>query len=223
MAYLRVDSSIRGQGSVSRELTDAVVGAWRAADPGTEVVHRDLAADPGLGGTWQQAAVAGFLPEPARTAAMRAARAVAARCADELAAADAVVIGAPLYNFGVPAAVKSWIDVLITDPRFDPRTAPAGGPLRGRPVTLAVACGGAYGPDTPRAGWDHGTPHLRRIFADLFGADVALVVAELTAADVDPALAALRPAAARSRAAALAAAAAAGTATARRPVAPTTR
>ncbi|WP_246633085.1 NAD(P)H-dependent oxidoreductase [Pseudonocardia nigra] len=119
--------------------------------------------------------------------------------------------GTPMYNFGVPAALKSWIDVLITDPRFDPRHTPVGRPLAGVPLGLVVACGGGYGPGTPRAGWDHATPYLQRIFADLFGADVTLIAAELTAADTDPAMAALRPQAERSRAAALALAEATGT------------
>jgi FMN-dependent NADH-azoreductase len=210
MAHLRLDSSLRHDGSVSRELTAAVERAWRAADPGVEVVHRDLGADPVPHATWQLAAVAGFLPAAQRTPAMRAAVAAATRCADELAGADAVVLGAPLYNFGVPTAVKSWIDLLSTDPRFDPRTMVEGGPLRGRPVVLAVARGGGYGPGTPRAGWDHATPYLRRIFADLFGAEVTVVAAEYTAAGTDPALAALRPLAERSRADALALAGAVG-------------
>ncbi|WP_343942276.1 FMN-dependent NADH-azoreductase, partial [Pseudonocardia zijingensis] len=180
MALLRVDSSIRHDGSVSRELTGAVERAWRAAGPGGDVVHRDLAADPRLTGAWPQRS------------------SVAAALADEVLAADAVVVGAPMYNFGIPAVVKSWIDLLIVDPRFDPRRTPPGTALDGVPVVLAVACGGGYGAGSPREGWDHATPYLRRIFADLFGADVTLLVAELTAAADDPALAELRHLAERS-------------------------
>ena len=212
MALLRVDSSIRHEGSVSRELTGVVERAWRAAGPDAPVVHRDLAAEPDLGTTWPQLARAG----------MRAgapSEPVAAALADEVLAADAVVVGAPMYNFGVPAVVKSWIDVLIVDPRFDPRSTPVGTALAGMPVVLVVACGGGYGPGTPRAGWDHATPYLRRIFADVFGADVTTVVAELTATAHDPALAALRPLAERSHADAVAAASEAGAAARRRPAA----
>jgi FMN-dependent NADH-azoreductase len=182
MRYLRVDSSVRRDGSVSRELTGAVVRAWLAADPDAEVVYRDLAAEPGLVETWQLATEALFAPPAVGTAQFSAARAGAA-AADQLLAADAVVVGAPMYNFGPPAAVKAWLDLLITDARLDPRRAPEGGALRGRPVVLAVACGGGYGPDSPRTGWDHATPYLRRIFADVFGADVTTIVAEYTVTD----------------------------------------
>ena len=110
--------------------------------------------------------------------------------------ADAALIAAPLYNFGVPHHLKAWIDLLITDPRF----APGSTPLAGRPVTLVVARGGGYGAGTPREGWDHATPYLVRILADVWGADVTVVAAELTLADVTPAMEGLRPAAAESKA-----------------------
>jgi FMN-dependent NADH-azoreductase len=210
MTFLRVDASIRQRGSVSRELTDAVLRAWRAADPGGEVVHRDLGTTPGGPQLWARAALAGFVPEHLLTSAMVEARAAATQVADEVLAADVIVVGAPLYNFGVPAALKAWLDLLNTDPRFDPRYTPIGRALSGVPVCLAVASGGGYGPGTPRAGWDHGTPYLRRIFGEVFGAEVVLVRAELTAVETDPALAALRPQAERSRAEALALAARTG-------------
>lgn len=211
MIFLRVDSSIRYQGSVSRELTDTVERGWLAADPSAEVVHRDLAAAPTLSEAWQQAAGAGFRPDRLQTPAMRDATAVATRAADEVLAADAIAVGAPLYNFGVPATLKSWIDLLITDPRFDPRCTPIGRSLAGVLVSLVIARGGGYRPGTPREGWDHSTPYLQRIFGDVFGAELTLIVAELTAADFDPAMAAMRPLAERSRAAALALAQTTGT------------
>ncbi|GAA1314648.1 FMN-dependent NADH-azoreductase [Pseudonocardia xinjiangensis] len=223
MTFLRVDSSIRDEESVSRELTDAVERAWLAADPDAEVVHRDLAAAPVRLETWQLATYGGFLPPDLRTRAMRDASAAACRAADEVLAADAITVGAPLYNFGVPAALKSWIDLLITDPRFDPRHTPLGRSLAGVPLSLVIARGGGYGPGSPREGWDHSTPYLERIFGDVFGAEVTLIVAELTAADIDPAMAALRPLAARSRADALARAGAVAAEHARAHGAPSTR
>ena len=74
----------------------------------------------------------------------------------------------PLYNFGIAAHLKAWVDVLITDPRF----APGNQPLAGRPVALVVSRGGGYGPGTPREGWDHGTGWLVRILGDVWGGDV---------------------------------------------------
>jgi FMN-dependent NADH-azoreductase len=112
-----------------------------------------------------------------------------------VAAATALVIATPLYNFGVAQNLKTWIDLLITDPRF----APGALPLAGRPLALVIARGGGYGAGTPREGWDHATPYLHRIFADVLGAEVTVVSAELTLADSVPAMAELRPLAAQSR------------------------
>lgn len=206
MTFLRVDSSIRRFGSVSRELLDAVERGLLATSPDMRVVRRDLAAAPPLSSTWQLAATGLMTPEEQWAPATHDAKAVATRVADELLGADVIAVGAPLYNFGVPAVLKSWIDLLITDPRFRPPASP----LVGRPLTLAVARGGGYGPGSPREGWDHATPYLMRIFGDVFGADVTLVAAELTAADADPEMADLRPMAARSRTAAIALAEATG-------------
>ena len=202
MTYLRVDSSIRHDGSVSRALTAEVERTWLAADPGAEVVRRDLAAEPAT--AWQQAAIAYFVPAQRRDPAQREARALAARAADELLAADAVAIGAPIYNHGIPATLKSWIDLLITDPRLNPRDTPPGRALAGVPVSLLVACGGSYRPGTGREGWDHSTPYLRHLFGDQFGAEVTLVVAELTAADADVAQQSRAEALSRARTAAAA-------------------
>ena len=80
---------------------------------------------------------------------------------------------------------------------MDPRFAPGSAPLAGRPLALVVARGGGYGPGTPREGWDHTTPYLVRIFAEVLGADVTLVDTELTLADAVPAMAELRPLAAQ--------------------------
>lgn len=196
MTLFRLDASIRVEGSVSREVADTLQDGWLAEHPGTEVVRRDLRTDPVPAGVWPVAAFAGFTPEDARTPEQRAAVALAAELADEVAAATAVVIATPLYNFGVAEHLKTWIDMLITDPRF----APGSRPLAGKPVALVIARGGGYGAGTPREGWDHATPYLVRIFADVFGGDVTVVSAELTLADVTPAMAELRGLAAESKA-----------------------
>jgi FMN-dependent NADH-azoreductase len=197
MTFFRLDASIRREGSVSREVADTVQRAWVERHPHDTVVRRDLTAPLLSPEVWLQAATAGFLPEEDRTPEQRAARTLASLLADELLSADAAVIAAPLYNYGVPQHLKNYIDLLITDQRFTAE------PLEGKPVTLVVARGGGYGPGTPREGWDHATPYLVRIFGEFFGADLTVVSAELTLADVNPAMAKLRDAAAASRAEAL--------------------
>ena len=99
-----------------------------AGHPGTEVVHRDLRTDPVPVDAWGGRAFAGYTPEDSRTPAQRDAVALAARLADEVSAATALVIATPLYNFGIAQNLKMWIDLLITDPRFAPGTQPSGPP-----------------------------------------------------------------------------------------------
>jgi FMN-dependent NADH-azoreductase len=197
MTLFRLDSSIRRDGSVSREVADSLERAWAEQHPGDVVVRRDLGTNPLPSDAWAHAATAQYLPEDQRTPQQRAALALAAELADEILAADAAVIAAPMYNFGVSQHVKTWIDLLLTDPRLMPGSGSA--PLAGRPLTLIVTKGGGYGPGTPREGWDHATPYLRRIFQDVFQADLTVVECELTLADVNPAMAELRDTAAALR------------------------
>ena len=71
------------------------------------------------------------------------------------------------------------------------------GVLKGKPTVLITVRGGGYGPGTPREGWDHSTPFLRRIFADVWEADLTVIERELTLAGVNPAMEGLRDLAAQ--------------------------
>ena len=197
MSLFRLDASIRQEGSISREVADTVTTAWLESREGATVVRRDIGAKPISASTWSTAVSAAYIDAADRTPEQTAAVAVATELADELISSEAAVIAVPLYNFGIAAHVKAWLDLLITDPRLA-----SGAPqvLAGRPVVLVVARGGGYGVGTPREGWDHATPYLQRIFGDVWGMDVHIVEAELTLADVVPAMEALRGIAAESRA-----------------------
>jgi FMN-dependent NADH-azoreductase len=199
MTLFRLDASIRQEGSISREVADTVQTSWLHDHAGDSVVRRDLGAFPLPATAWSTAVSAAYVDAASRTPEQLAAVTLATELADEFTSADAAVIAVPLYNFGVANSVKTWIDLLITDPRFA-----AGAPqiMVGRPVVLVIARGGGYGEGTPRAGWDHATPYLQRVFGDVWGMNVHVVEAELTLADVVPAMEALRPIAAQSRAAA---------------------
>jgi FMN-dependent NADH-azoreductase len=212
MTLLRVDASIRTDGSVSREVADSVETGWRAGQPDATVVRRDLGRDPLPAPAWAAAVSAGRTPDGERTPQQRASVAYATALADELLGADAVVVASPLYNFGIPQHLKAWIDLVLTDPRFAPGTAP----LAGRPLALVIARGGGYGPGTPRAGWDHATPYLLQIFGAVLGAKVTLIEAELTLAAITPAMAGLVGEAQRVRARAVELAAETGRALAQR-------
>ena len=195
MTLLRIDASIRFEGSVSRELADIAEQAWTAEHRGDEVVRRDLGRDPLPAGLWPAIVSGRGVPEAQHTDEQRAATAVAAGLVDELATADAIIVATPLYNFGVSQHLKTWIDLVMTDPRL----LSGGDLVSGRPLILALARGGGYGTGTPREGWDHATPWLERIFRDVWGADLRLATAELTLADVTPQMEPLRGLAAESR------------------------
>ncbi|MBB5867273.1 FMN-dependent NADH-azoreductase [Allocatelliglobosispora scoriae] len=207
MTLFRLDASIRTAGSASREIADIVEAEWQAAHPGDTVIRRHIGVDVLPADAWGLAVGAGFTPDADRTPQQRRATALAAELTDELVGATAVLLAVPLYNFGVSQHVKTWIDLIITDPR-----AAAGGPplLAGKPVVLATVRGGAYGSGTPREGWDHSTGYLRRILADVWGADLTLVEREFTLVGVNPALDAFTDAAADLHRAALSAAQEAG-------------
>jgi FMN-dependent NADH-azoreductase len=179
----RLDASINPNGSASRAIGDIVEGEWRGAHPDGMVRRRDLGSEPLPAGAWPDAVKAAWIPEDTRTERQRESLALARELAAELRSADAVLATVPLYNFGVAQHVKAWIDLAIAGAQA------ANEPLlEGKPVVLAVVRGGAYGPGTPRDGWDHSTGYLRRIFADVWGADLTLVEREFTLAGVNPAL-----------------------------------
>jgi FMN-dependent NADH-azoreductase len=179
----RLDASINPDGSASRAIGDIVEAQWRGAHPGDPVRRRDLGTEPLPGDAWPAAVKAAWTPQDARTEQQRESLALARELAEELRSADAVLATVPLYNFGVPQHVKVWIDLVIAG-----ATASSERLLDGKPAVLAVVRGGAYGPGTPRDGWDHSTGYLRRIFADVWGADLAVVEREFTLVGVNPAL-----------------------------------
>lgn len=210
MTLLRVDASIRGTRSASTELADLVLAEWTALHPERPVLRRHLAADPLPADAWAAAIGAAFTPDGQRTDAQRAALALAGELAAELRAADAAVLALPLYNFGVSQHVKTWIDLTIAGGGLDEKL------LDGKPVVLLTTRGGAYGPGTPREGWDHNTGYLRRILADTWGADLTVVEREFTLVGINPALDQFTDLAAAMKATAHDAAAAAGKALATR-------
>jgi FMN-dependent NADH-azoreductase len=194
VTLFRLDASIRTEGSVSRAVADTVQTAWQAEHPDARVIHRDLGLNPLPADLWSTAISAAFLPEDQWTPAQAGAKAEIAVLADELLAADAYLFAIPLYNYGVATSFKAWVDNILADPRTGPGTTA----LAGRPAVLATVRGGGYAPGTPREGWDHSTPYLRRVLADMFQLDLHVVEAELTLAEVNPAMAELRSLAAES-------------------------
>ena len=182
MTLLRIDASIQGDRSASSALADTVVAEFTAARPGTPVVTRHLGQDPLPADAWALATSAGFVAAAERSPEQSAALDLATALADEVRAADALVLALPLYNYGVSQHAKAWIDLVTVG--FG-----AGVPaLEGKPAVLVTTRGGAFGEGTPREGWDHNTAYLRRILADLWLADLTVVEREFTMVGVNPAL-----------------------------------
>ncbi|HEY1627600.1 MAG TPA: NAD(P)H-dependent oxidoreductase [Streptosporangiaceae bacterium] len=185
MSLYRLDASIRVEGSHSRAIADIVEQEWRNAHPELAVVGRHVGVDPIPATAWSTAVFAGFTPEESRTDEQRAAQALAATLTDELIAADALLFAVPLYNFGVSQHFKTWVDMVITDPRMGAGAQPA---LAGKPAVLVTVRGGNYRAGTPREGWDHATGWMRRILGDVWQLDLKVVETEFTLAGVNPAL-----------------------------------
>jgi FMN-dependent NADH-azoreductase len=174
---LHLDSSLRHEGSRSRALSAHFAEAWQAANPDGVVVYRDLAADP-IPHIDETAFTANFLADEDRTPAQREARALTETLAGELLAANDIVIGMPLYNFGPPSTFKAWFDrIVVRGLTIDPGN---GGLLGGRTLTFTMARGGGYGPGTPREGWDHREPWLQHAFSQLGIEDIRFIHSELT-------------------------------------------
>ena len=205
MSLFRLDASINPANSSSRAIADIVEHEWQAAQPDGTVVRRNVGTEPLPADVWAPAAVASRTPEESRTEAQRAALALAQGLTAELREADAALLAVPLYNFGIPQHVKVWIDLVIAGASFPNEQL-----LAGKPTVLVVVRGGSYGPGTPRDGWDHSTGYLRRILADVWGADLTVVEREFTLVGVNPALDEFKDLAAELKEAAHAAAATAG-------------
>jgi len=192
---LHIDASIQGERSISRSLTARAAARWRDANPEGTVAYRDLAADPlpHLGAAGAQAR---FVPPEQHNPEQAASWALSEELVGEVAAADTVLLGLPVYNYGPPSTVKSWVDHLVA-PGLSMDPATGEGLLGGRDLIVLESRGGGYGEGTPREGWDHAQPWLPHGLS-LTGLEPRFIVAELTLADTNPAMADLRELAAAS-------------------------
>jgi FMN-dependent NADH-azoreductase len=177
MKLLHIDSSILGANSVSRLLSAAIVVAERRRRPGLDVTYRDLAVAPvgHLSGAHLAAAQGGAVETLALQHDLAAGQAVL----DEFLAADIVVVGAPMYNFGVPSQLKAWIDRLaVAGKTFRYTANGVEGLAGGKRIVVASSRGNFYGPETPIAALDHQEPYLRDVFGFFGVADVTFIRAE---------------------------------------------
>ncbi|PYC69258.1 FMN-dependent NADH-azoreductase [Micromonospora arborensis] len=190
MHLLHIDSSIRGDWSVSRRLTARAVATWRAAHPDGTVTYRDLGAEP-LPHLDAAGGLARMTPPDQHTPAQRASWELSERLVDEVKQADVVLLGLPLYNYGAPSSVKSWVDhLIVAGLTYDPTTQE--GLLAGREFVVLATRGGGYGEGTPRHGWDHAEQWLPHGLS-MTGLEPRFISTELTLAPSVPAMAELIP------------------------------
>ncbi|CAN5314243.1 FMN-dependent NADH-azoreductase [soil metagenome] len=179
---LVINSSAAGQASVSRGLVGALVSQIAAQDPAVTVTERDLGASPvpHLNGD----TLAGFgQPE---TPAQIASRELSDALVAEVFAADTLVIGAPMYNFGITSTLKSWFDhILRAGVTFNYTETGPVGLLSGRKVIVVLSRGGIYGEGAAQV-MDAQEPHLRAMLGFVGLTDVTFVRAEGLSMGPDP-------------------------------------
>jgi FMN-dependent NADH-azoreductase len=165
MKILHIDSSILGANSASRTLTAEIVSRLRTENPQAEVQYLDLAAEslPHLS--------AGSLAQADEAEAARNAQAMT-----DFMSADVIVVGAPMYNFGVPSQLKAWIDrVVVAGKTFRYTESGPVGLVKGKRVIIGVSRGSIYGPD---ARGEFAESYLKHVFGFIGIDDVVLVRAE---------------------------------------------
>ena len=178
MSILLISSSPNLEGSSSRALAQELAHSL-AGD--ADVVVRDLGANPPP--HLDQATIGAFYtPEADRTAEQNQKLALSDELIDELFAADAIVIAAPMHNFGIASSLKTWIDQVARIGRtFEPTGQGPKGLVTDRPVHVVTTRGGVYGPGTPFNHLDHLEPYLRRALNFIGLENISFIYAEGTA------------------------------------------
>jgi FMN-dependent NADH-azoreductase len=162
---LHIDASARSERSITRELTRAFLDEYLSRQPESDITRRDVGIEPppAINEAWIGAAFAG----DSRTEDQRALLALSDRLIDEVVAADLILIGAPMYNYGMPAALKAWFDQVIrVDRTFTFDLARGDSPLEpvltGKQVVVMASWGEfGFGPGEVNAEHGHLLPHIR--------------------------------------------------------------
>lgn len=193
MKLLHIDSSVLGTNSTSRLLTAEIVAQWRAAHPGIEVEHLDLATD---APSHLSADSLGFRVAPGAAAPtevqLREKNRISEALVSQFLAADVIVVGAPLYNFSIPSQLKAWIDRIAQVGRTFKYTASGPqGLAGGKTVIVASTRGGIYSTSEWGRAAEHQESYLKTVFGFFGITDVQIVRAEGLAMGDEPKAAAM--------------------------------
>ena len=174
MKILQINSSARSAGANSTRLADAITARLKAANPAAVVELRDLAANPHP--VLDEAALGAlFTPAEQRTPEQAARVALDDALIAQVQSADAIVLGVPMYNFGVPVQLKTWIDAIArAGVTFRYTENGPEGLVKGKKVYVAFARGGRYRGTAA----DTQTPYLQTVLGFLGMTDLHFVYAE---------------------------------------------
>jgi FMN-dependent NADH-azoreductase len=201
---LVVETSPRGDHSISRTMTRRFVARWQAAHPDGEVVNRDLMETdlPFVTAPWLQAY---FTPAEQHSAEMKEALGLSDELVGEILGADHIVIATPVYNYNVPAALKAWVDHIV---RKGMTLGQDGtGLVTGKKATVLLASGGVYTEGSPIRDRDIASQYLRLILGVIGITDVTVIagggakVVDMGEQTMDGFVATLEPAIQRAAAA----------------------
>jgi FMN-dependent NADH-azoreductase len=186
---LHIDSSVfPGEASSSRSVTAAFRRTWEEQHPEGTVIYRDLTAAP-VPHITADAWSAGYTSPSEHSPEQSAAFAARVKLIEELEQADAVLIGAPMYNFAIPSTLKAWLDSVLLLGRTAGETPSA----QGTPTLVVASRGGSYAPGTPREGYDFVQNYLQAVLKGTLGLDLEFIVPELTMAPRNPGMSELIP------------------------------
>ena len=172
MKILQINSSVRGTASASTRLASSIVARLLRIDPKATLVVREATRQPILD---EVALEALFTPADARSPEQAARTAIDDATIAEVQAAEVLVIGVPMYNFGVPVQLKAWIDAIAkAGVTFRYTASGPEGLLKGKKVFVALARGGLYR-DTPA---DTQVPYLKSVLGFLGMSDIHFIHAE---------------------------------------------
>lgn len=175
---LHLDSSARGERSHSRQMTRAFVETLKASHPDASVKYRDLGRNPVpfVDELWIAAA---YSDPSTHTPELQNAIQLSNELIDELLASDIIVLGAPMYNLSIPAALKAYIDQVVRVGRTFTREY-QGLALRKKMFVLSARGGGGYGPGEPMEAVNFHDPYLKTVFGFIGITDVTFLHDEKT-------------------------------------------
>ena len=176
-SVLHIQSSVRNEGSISRQLTSEFLDQWKATHPGAPVVQRDLAENP-IPHLNEQTLGAFFTPAEQRTPEQREIVRLSDSLVAEVFAADVIVIGAPMYNFSISSTLKAWIDhIARAGVTFKYTESGPVGLVQNKKVYVFTSRGGVYS-QGPGKAMDFHETYLRGVLGFIGITDITFIHTE---------------------------------------------